>query len=300
MPEPALALSVVVPVFNRRDVIRRAVKSLLAQDFSGRFEIVVVDDGSTDGTAEMVDGIDPRVHVVRQENRGAAAARLHGIQEARGEFVAFLDSDDVAEPFHLSSLWNALRRNHEAVLSFACVAGMDGNPFVVEKGPRIEEGIVSDPLLALLCNGCFTASMNLMTYRQIALAAAMGRERFKAANDFDFTIRAALAGPFVFLDRVTIRCERRTDGISRRLAPYQAGFAVLAARDGVLQSGRRDRAILTALDRRLQRLWPSAFVQLYRAGDIKLALKVAFAGARSSSMKESIRYLWWSWSSPSV
>jgi glycosyltransferase involved in cell wall biosynthesis len=287
-------ISVVVPVFNRRDVISRAVASLVAQDTDRSFEIVVVDDGSMDGSADIAAALGDRVRVIRQENRGPAAARLRGIQEARGEFVAFLDSDDVAEPYYLSCLWEALHTNKEAVLAFARVADLEGKPFSIERLPPTEAGMVKDPLLTLLQFGCFTASMNLMTYRNIALQAATGRERFKAANDYDFTIRASLAGPFAFVDRFSIRCDRRSDGISTRLAASQAGYAVLAARDGVRQSGRRDAAIRSALDKRLRQLWPSAFVQLSRTGELKLALQVAAAGMRSASLKESLRYLWWS------
>src|SRR5689334_20377890 len=110
------AVSVIIPVFNRRDVILRAVESVLRQDFSLPYEVVVVDDGSTDGTADVVTGIDPRVRVIRTRNGGAAAARRRGIVESRAGVVCFLDSDDLANPNHLSGHWAALNRRPGVVL----------------------------------------------------------------------------------------------------------------------------------------------------------------------------------------
>jgi glycosyltransferase involved in cell wall biosynthesis len=87
-------VSAVIPAFNRRNYLPRAIDSALAQTVPVD-EIIVVDDGSTDGTAELVESrYGSRVRVVRQANTGVAGARHRGIQEARGEWIAFLDSDD--------------------------------------------------------------------------------------------------------------------------------------------------------------------------------------------------------------
>ncbi len=92
--------SIILPTYNRRDVIMRAVDSVLAQSF-GDFELVVIDDGSTDGTRDRLAGLDPRIQVIAQENAGVGAARNVGLAAARGALVAFLDSDDEWPPFHL-------------------------------------------------------------------------------------------------------------------------------------------------------------------------------------------------------
>src|ERR1043166_1854397 len=89
-------VSVVLPTYNRAHTLARAVRSVLAQSHR-HLEIVVVDDGSTDATVALVQKLaleDPRVRLVQQANRGPAAARNTGVRQARGEFVAFQDSDD--------------------------------------------------------------------------------------------------------------------------------------------------------------------------------------------------------------
>lgn len=94
-------VSVILPVYNRADSVERAVASIRAQAVDD-LEIVCVDDGSTDGSGERVAAADPRVVLIRQPNGGVAAARNAGLRAARGELVAFLDSDDAWPDHHLA------------------------------------------------------------------------------------------------------------------------------------------------------------------------------------------------------
>ncbi len=94
-------VSVIVPVYNREQFLGETLDSIFALDY-GPFEVIVVDDGSTDGSAEIAQSY-PDVHYFRQENRGPGAARNIGIEASRGEFVAFVDSDDVVFPHKLSA-----------------------------------------------------------------------------------------------------------------------------------------------------------------------------------------------------
>ena len=90
--------SVVIPTYNRAELLRQALESVFAQpNFDG--EIIVIDDGSTDGTLALTDAYGDRIRVFQQRNRGPGAARNRGIQEARGRYVAFLDSDDLWFPW---------------------------------------------------------------------------------------------------------------------------------------------------------------------------------------------------------
>jgi glycosyltransferase involved in cell wall biosynthesis len=100
-------ISVVVPTYQREHLIGRALHSVLDQRPCPD-EVIVVDDGSTDGTARVLEGFGPRVRVLRQANAGGAAARNHGVQMATSEWVAFCDSDDVWCPGHLDRLLGAV------------------------------------------------------------------------------------------------------------------------------------------------------------------------------------------------
>lgn len=96
--------SVIIPLYNKSATVERSVNSVLRQSCTD-FEIVVVDDGSTDGGAGVVKGIaDNRVRLVGQANGGVSAARNKGIEMAQGEFITFLDADDEYAPGHLSAL----------------------------------------------------------------------------------------------------------------------------------------------------------------------------------------------------
>jgi glycosyltransferase involved in cell wall biosynthesis len=114
-------ISVVIPVYNREHLIARAIESVVAQSLAAG-EIIVVDDASTDRTAEVVVGIGERVSTVTlvclKENVGAAKARNIGIENAKGDLIAFLDSDDVWYPEKLSKQIIAFEENNDVVAVF--------------------------------------------------------------------------------------------------------------------------------------------------------------------------------------
>ena len=103
-------LSVIVPCYNGEAFLARAVESALAQSFRD-LEIILVDDGSTDGSSAMCDryaALDPRVRVIHQSNAGLSAARNAGIAAAQGEYIAFLDADDYLMPDAYEKLFSAM------------------------------------------------------------------------------------------------------------------------------------------------------------------------------------------------
>lgn len=105
-------VSVIMPAYNAAPYIRESVASVLDQQHQN-LELIIIDDGSTDGTADLIKGIDPRITVLSQENSGPAAARNLGLSKARGEFIAFLDADDLWTPDKLTLQLSFFKENPE-------------------------------------------------------------------------------------------------------------------------------------------------------------------------------------------
>ena len=129
-PPPGFSVSVIVPLYQGAETIVRAIDSVLAQSLSA-LEIIVVDDGSTDGGADRVRAIeDPRIVLVVQDNTGCGAARNAGIARARGDHLAFLDADDEWLPHFLERARGALERHPQVHVYFgdSVELGLDTGP----------------------------------------------------------------------------------------------------------------------------------------------------------------------------
>lgn len=190
--------SVIIPVYNRAELLKRTVGSVLRQDFTD-FEVLVIDDGSSDDIRSVVNGFsDGRIRYFRQVNRGASAARNAGIDLARGDYVAFLDSDDVYLPHHLAAMHALLLSEPGAVAYCPIVAtrGRNGN-FI--KPPRAIAG-GENMATYLMCDRGFVQTSGVCLSRQIA-ARIRYRDDAKFGDDTDFAIRLQLAGcPFIMAE----------------------------------------------------------------------------------------------------
>lgn len=120
----APAVSVVIPLYNAQDVIRETLKTVLNQTWKD-YEIVVVDDGSNDGSGHIVQEFGDKVRYVRQENGGVAKARNRGIAESRGRYIALLDHDDLWEPTKLEKQIAVLESRAEVGLVITQVKHLD-------------------------------------------------------------------------------------------------------------------------------------------------------------------------------
>ena len=106
--------SVIMPLYNKAPYVQKAVESVVGQSFSD-WELIVVDDGSNDGSGAVVEGInDSRIHLIRQNNGGVSAARNRGVTESRAEWICFLDADDWWEPTFLEEMEGMIARHSNA------------------------------------------------------------------------------------------------------------------------------------------------------------------------------------------
>ena len=182
------SVSVVIPTYNRARSLLSTLKTVLAQSFSD-FEVIVVDDGSTDNTAQVIASVpDTRVRYLRQPvNQGAAAARNRGMREARGEFVAFLDSDDEWFPEKLA---RQVARFRTAPPSVGLL--YTGVETVHDDGARsVQKATVRGYAYAkMLCrNVIHGGGSNVMIRRSVVAVAGFFNETLPAIEDYEYWLR---------------------------------------------------------------------------------------------------------------
>lgn len=199
-------VSVVVPVFNSEAFLPETLDSVFALDYEP-LEVIVVDDGSTDGSAAIADSY-PGVHVVRQDNRGPAAARNAGIDLAQGEFVAFVDADDVVLPHKLSVQVGYLLDHPEVTATLGRQEWITPPPDAV---PDLVWGDLDG-----------VAPLSMVIHRAALVEIGRFDESLRGPEDMDLLIRLRQAGHrFLVLPEVVMR--RRYHGgnlvAGRREAP---------------------------------------------------------------------------------
>ncbi len=182
-----IEISVVIPTYNRVSMLSRALASVLASVYP-HFECIIVDDGSTDATdAFLATQRDPRIHVIRfSHNRGVSAARNAGVARATGQFVAFLDSDDVWDKKKLKVQHDYLIKNPNVSLcqtkEIWIRNGVRVNP------PKTHEKISGDIFLASLAR-CMITPSSVMLRRELFTQYGGFNEDLRACEDYDLWLR---------------------------------------------------------------------------------------------------------------
>lgn len=186
-----------MPVFNRADVVGRAIASVLTQTLAD-FELIIVDDGSSDSTAAVVEAIaDERIRFFRQpRNAGGNAARNRGITEARAPILTFLDSDDYYRPAKLASVVTAFAERPALDLLIDSYVKTYETPAqrgdVECRNPRLDRN--ADVLEALFTRRIWKATPGISVRRDAAIRAGMFAVELKRRQDFDFILRVAAVG----------------------------------------------------------------------------------------------------------
>jgi glycosyltransferase involved in cell wall biosynthesis len=199
-------ISVVIPAYNRAASIADAIHSVLGQTLPPT-EIVVVDDGSADGTAAAVEAIaDPRIRLVRQANGGSSAARNAGIAEARCEWIAFQDSDDEWLPRKLERQFQALAEAPPDAVAVYCgmviVGTLDGGEGrqSISYHPGPEQQTVAGDLTSALLRTSLISTQTLVARRALLQQVGGFDTRLKAVEDWELAIRLSRHGPIAFVD----------------------------------------------------------------------------------------------------
>lgn len=188
-------ISVVIPVYNAEKTIRETIESVLNQTFTD-FEIIVINDGSQDATVEIVSSIkDPRLKVFSYPNAGQAIARNRGISHAVGEFISFLDADDLWTPDKLEAQLKALKENPQAAVAYSWTNYIDESSKFLRQGSYVSvSGDVHKNLLVVN----FVENGSNPLIRAKALADVGGFDAsVTPAEDWDMWLRLAARYQFV-------------------------------------------------------------------------------------------------------
>lgn len=184
-------VSIVIPAYNRAWCLAEAVDSVLAQEFRD-FELIVVDDGSADGTPLLLEGYGDAIRVLRRGNRGVSAARNAGIAAARGGLIAFLDSDDLWLPGKLSRQVAFFTSHPEALIcQTEEVWVRNGRRVNPGKRHRKRGGMIFEPSLDL----CLVSPSAVMVRRELFERAGLFDESLPACEDYDLWLRVSCRFP---------------------------------------------------------------------------------------------------------
>lgn len=206
-------VSVVIPAHNLEDFIVSTVESVLAQTEPAD-EILVIDDGSTDATAARVEAMRRGVRLIRAPHAGAGAARNRGIDAASGEWIAFLDGDDLWLPQKLERLRATIAAHPEATIVAHDIRELDESGAM--RDVRLHEWYdPGRPLLPQLYHSNFFAT-SAVAVRRTALGAARFDETLPASQDIDLWLHLAREGKLVFLPETLETYRRRAASISSR------------------------------------------------------------------------------------
>lgn len=271
------SVSVVVPAFNCAGYIGSALESVMAQSVACR-EIVVVDDGSSDATPEILAGYGQRIRVVRQENQGVAAARNRAIEQAQCEWIAFLDSDDVWHPEKVALQFAALAAFPDAILLFSDFRMIDaeggcrdanaikthygvfrrraldwGDVFSTRTGLSNGALAYSGHCFRALFQGNFIKTSTVMMKRQVLAEVGTFDPQWRTEEDYDLWLRAAAVGPMVYLDQAVVDVRRRSGQLT---AASNAATVVENAAGVVLahEPLARQQIVSSEVDQRLAEL----------------------------------------------
>jgi glycosyltransferase involved in cell wall biosynthesis len=213
-------ISVIIPVYNGRKTISPVIQSVLDQTYPPS-EIIVVDDGSTDGTSELVeDTFGESVKCVRQENRGVSFARNMGASRASGEWLAFLDSDDVWLPRKLEEQVRAVRERPSCGAVLSEVFFVDANDNVTGQSSRNADCSRRESYLNDIVKNPILLPSTMMIKRDKFMELGKFDESLFTAEDLDFHLNLAARSELVVVDKPLVRYLRSDRGLSALKRTY--------------------------------------------------------------------------------
>ena len=203
-------VSICIPTYNRKEYLRQTINSVLVQTYKN-YEIVIVDDGSTDGTEEMIKNLDFPITYHWQENGGDAAARNKLIELAKGDYISFIDSDDLLMPDTIKRMVKAIQTETEDTIVYGSYYRIDQDGNIYGKCKRkLHNGNITrhlfETILVHACGAMFPA--------KILKNSPPFDTSLKVCSDYDLWLRLSLKHRFIALNEPTFKRRRHPGNLS--------------------------------------------------------------------------------------
>jgi glycosyltransferase involved in cell wall biosynthesis len=220
-------LSVIIPVYNSDKSVAATLKSVLAQTYQD-LEIIIVDDGSTDKSIDICKQFpDPRIKIVHQQNRGLAGARNTGIRHAQGEYLAFVDSDDLWLPEKLAKHMQHFERSPDVGVSFSRSSFIDdqGQPLGIYQMPKLTD-ITPE---YLFCRNPISNGSSVVIRRAVFSAIKFHANLYGEVEDFYFDDTFRQSEDIECWLRIALQTNWKIEGIPEALTLYRVNTEGLSA-----------------------------------------------------------------------
>jgi glycosyltransferase involved in cell wall biosynthesis len=244
-------VAVVLPVYNHALYLEETLRSLLAQDFRD-FEILAVDDGSTDNSLEILNRYRPHVRITEATHRGPAAARNDALNQVECEYIAFMDADDVCAPSRLRVELEELE-SKKLDLVAAALSFIDAKGEELPGAWRRPPGPANDYWGALLERN-WIGTPSVLLRRRVLEKSGLFDERFTHAEDYDLWLRIGASGKIGYIDAPLIQCRRHSANASGDIEAHQF-FERLALQKVDPTEARRAFSRLYSDKERLEEAW---------------------------------------------
>ena len=210
-------ISIIIPAYDAEKYLANTIQSVINQTFTD-WELIIINDGSTDGTLELINNFqdkDSRIKVFSYENAGVAHSRNRGIAEAKGEYIAFLDADDLWTPDKLEMQLKVLQKNSDASVAYSWVDYIDEAGKFLYPGSHIT--VNGDAYSKLLINNFLENGSNPLVRRDALAKIGNFDVNLPPAEDWDLYLRLALEYQFVVIPKPQILYRLCTNSCSANI-----------------------------------------------------------------------------------